>query len=242
MLMKFLKSGLYFLAFLFHHNRNSKVVYYHDVGKKYTNMGTEFDLMKRHFDIIKMSGYKIVPSIYMRKGQVMICFDDGWAGIYEYKNYFVKQGIQPTIFIAVDLIGQKGYLSVKQIKELEALGFLFECHAWSHQSLTRFSDEALKHEIYDSKKELERIFGRPFSAICYPQGRFSKHIYQLCLEYGYTRQFSSLSGGYYDLENKGLICRLCAQTSPPIVFKWMLNSTSYFFRRRLIKQHIQGHL
>ena len=236
----FIKQFVLFLAYCFHRNHDSKVVYYHDVGTRYTYMGTDVNVIKKHFDIIRKSGYYIVPEIAKRSGEVMICFDDGWAGIYDNKDFFVEQKVFPTIFIAVDLIGKKGYLSAKQIKELEIFGFRFECHTWSHRSLTIFDDNELKHELKDSKLELEKLFGHPFTAICYPQGRFSKHVYDLCKNYGYERQFSSIHGGYYELENKGVICRILAQFSSPNEFKWMLNGTIHLLRRRSIKQHVKG--
>lgn len=237
-----LKQLIFILAYIFHRNKDSKVVYYHDIGKKNTEMGTDFELLRKHIDIIRQSRYEIVPTIDRPKGQVMICFDDGWSGIYDYKDFFVQQNIMPTIFIAVSLIGEKGYLTKEQIKELESLGFMFEGHTWSHKSLTLFNDEELEHELRDSKEVLGETFGHPFYSICYPQGRFSMHIHDLCEKYGYKRQFSSLHGGYYDLEDKGLICRICAQFASPREFKWMLNSTSSFFRKRLIKQHVKGSL
>lgn len=237
-----IKEALYLWGFIFHRNHDSKVVYYHDVGTRYTYMGTDVDVIKKHFEIIRNSGYSIVPEIKNRSGEVMICFDDGWAGIYEHKDFFVEQKVFPTVFIAVDLIGEKGYLSAEQITELEILGFQFECHTWSHRSLTIFDDDELKHELKDSKLELEKLFGHPFTAICYPQGRFSKHVYDLCKSYGYQRQFSSIHGGYYDLENKGVICRILAQFSSPNEFKWMLNGTIRLFRRLSIRQHVKGSL
>ncbi len=236
-----IKKTMFFWAYLLHHNQDSKVVYYHDVGKRFTDMGTEMSLLQKHIEMIRRSGFKIVPSIDKHKGQVMICFDDGWAGIYDYKDYFMAQNIKPTIFIAVDLIGKDGFLTEEQIRELEADGFKFEGHTWSHKSLTLFNDEELEHELKDSKKELEKRFGHPFTAICYPQGRFSMHIHDLCKEYGYERQFSSLHGGYYDLEDKGLICRVCAQFSSATELKWMLNGTSRLFRKRFLKQHLSTH-
>ena len=237
-----IKQIAFFTAYLFRHNQDSKVVYYHDAGTQYTDMGTDINLMQKHIEVIYKSGYTIVPSITRKEGEVMICFDDGWAGIYDHKDFFIAQNIMPTIFIAVDLIDKEGYLKKEQIKELEARGFRFECHTWSHKSLTLFNDEELEHELRDSKVMLERIFDHPFTSICYPQGRFSKHIHNKCHDYGYLHQYSSLHGGYYDLEGKGIICRICAQFSSPTELKWMLNGTSRIFRKRLIKQHVKGKL
>lgn len=224
---------------MFHHNHDSKVIYYHDVSNKYTNMGTDYELMCMHFNIVRNSGYQIVPEIKTHKHQLMFCFDDGWAGIYDYKEEFLKQQIFPTIFIAVDLIGKNGYLTESQILELKQLGFRFQAHTWSHQDLTTFDDNGLEHELKDSKVQLEKIFGYPFNAICFPMGRFSEKVKEKSMVYGYDQLFSSLPGGYYDLESKNLICRNCAQNSTAREFKWMLNGRSLVFKRKLMNQHIQ---
>lgn len=231
------KRFLIFTSYLLYQDKGSKVVYYHDVGTKYTYMGTDFQLMKKHFEIIRQSGYTIVPSIVKRKGQVMICFDDGWAGIYDHKEFFIEESIRPTIFIAVELIGEDGYLTQEQIKEMGKMGFYFECHTWSHQDLTTFSDEDLSHELKDSKNQLESLFNFKIKDICYPKGRFSNTIYKLCNQYGYRLQYSSIPGDFYDLYEKQIICRNCAQFLSPVAFKWMINShVPSLLRKRLIKQ------
>lgn len=232
-----LRKLILFLGFLFQHNHKSKVIYYHDVSKRFTDMGTDFSLMQRHFDIIRQSGYKIVPTITESEYQAMICFDDGWAGIYDYKDELVRQQIFPTIFIAVDLIGKAGYLTHDQIKELYGLGFRFQAHTWSHQDLTKFGDKELEHELKDSKRLLEDTFNHSFEAICFPMGRFSSVVKSKSLEFGYTDLYTSLPGGYYDMKDDKLICRNCAQNSSPSELKWMLNGTSWIFKRKLYKQH-----
>lgn len=233
-----LKKILFFLAYVLHPNKNSKVVYYHDVSKKYTDMGTDINLIKRHLNVIQKSGFDIVPSINAKQSQVMICFDDGWAGLYDYKDFFVQQNIKPTVFIAVDLIGKRGYLTIEQIKDLLSVGFRFEGHTWSHEDLTFYTEKELEHQLKDSKQFLEQEFNLPFDAICYPKGRFSNKIVELCNRYGYTKQFTSIPGGYYDMVSKGYICRNCAQFSTPRELKWMLMGTSYIFRKKLIRQQV----
>lgn len=234
-----LRKIVFLLGYIFHHNHRSKVIYYHDVGKKFTEIGTDFQVMKKHFDIIRSQGYDIVPEINEAEYQVMICFDDGWAGIYDYKEEFVKSQIFPTIFIAVDLIGKDGYLTEKQIKELETIGFRFQAHTWSHQDLTTFDDRGLEHELKESKDRLEDMFNHSFEAICFPMGRFSSLVKSKSLEFGYTDLYTSLHGGYSDLKGEKLICRNCAQNSSPSELKWMLNGTSWIFKRKLYRQHYQ---
>lgn len=236
---RLLRKILFFLSYIIHKDDESKVIYYHDVSKKYTEMGTEFSVIKTHFDCIRNQGYSIVPTISKKQREVMICFDDGWAGIYDYKDEFVKLQIFPTIFIAVNLIGKEGYLTDKQIKELETIGFRFMAHSWSHEDLTTFDAKGLEHELKESKEWLEDKFGHSFDAICYPMGRFSEQVIKMSIESGYTQLYTSLPGGYFDMQDDKLICRNCAQDVSKHEIKWILNGTSRLYKVRLRHQHYQ---
>ena len=171
-----IRTVILWIANILHHNHDSKIIYYHDVSKVFTDMGTDLETIKRHFEMVKRYGYELVDEITQAKGQVMVCFDDGWAGLYESKDFFNDYRVYPTIFIAVDLIGQPGYLSLEQIKEMQDEGFHFEGHSWSHKDLTFFDGNDLRHEIIDSKEEISRLLGREVSALCFPQGRFSDKV------------------------------------------------------------------
>lgn len=236
----FVKLFVLWFSNLFHHNHNSKIIYYHDVSKKYTDMGTDLETIKRHFKMVGKCGYKLVNAISQPKGQVMVCFDDGWAGLYEAKGFFVENNVFPTVFIAVDLIGKPGHLTLPQIKELQNEGFFFEGHTWSHRDLTTFDDEGLRHELMDSKEELSRLLGKNVEALCFPRGRFSDKVYQLSVEAGYKKLYSSIAGGYYDLlKSRNLICRNLVQSVTDREFRYILNATSRYFVRRTIKLHYQ---
>lgn len=236
-----IKYVIYYFAYLLHYNHDSKIIYYHDVGRKYTDMGTDLDQIKKHIEIVRKSRYTIVDEISQPRGQIMICFDDGWAGIYDAIDFFINEKIYPTIFIAVELIGRNGYLTLEQILEMQSLGFHFEGHTWSHNDLTTFDDEGLWHEIKDSKEELSKLLGKEVTSLCFPQGRFSEKVYQESLRAGYSKLYSSISGGYYDLlESKKLICRKLVQSASTKEFKYIINSSSPYLKRRAIKLHYKN--
>ena len=238
-----IKSFIYWCSYNFKRNHHSKIIYYHDVGKKFTDMGTDLDLIKKHFEIVRNCGYRFVDEIMNHDDEIMVCFDDGWAGIYDSRQFFIEQDIHPTIFIAVDLIGKPGYLTLEQIREMQELGFIFEGHTWSHKDLTTFDDKDLWHEVKDSKNKLSLLLGKEVTAICYPKGRFSDKIYEACLEAGYNKQYSSISGAYFDqFERKKIICRMLVQFATPRNFKYILNSTSAIMKFRSIKlQYVKSH-
>ena len=70
---------------LFYFKNRSKVIFYHDIHskKKYTNMSTAIQLFANHIQIIRESGYEVVPEITNEYGQIEICFDDAFLGLYE---------------------------------------------------------------------------------------------------------------------------------------------------------------
>lgn len=233
-----LKTLVTLWAYIFHHNHDSKVIYYHDAGRDYTDMGTDLDLMDKHFALARKSGYTFVDNISERKGQLQVCFDDGWRGLYDHKDFFMEHGIRPTVFIAVSLIDKEGYMTQKQISELQDLGFHFEGHTWSHIGLTNLSDNQLKHELQDSKARLEELFEHPFDAICFPLGFFNERVISASQDAGYKKLYSSVNGGYYDLESRCLINRNLMQSASAIRFYFAINGRSKLFANKNIQhQH-----
>ena len=180
-------------------DHSSKVLFYHDIYKhtKNTFMATPLSSFQRHLDVIADNGVVIASNITQADKEVQICFDDGFKGIWECRDLWKELHWRPTIFIAVELIGQDGYLSKEQIKELSKDGFIFQAHGWSHQILTQFSQNELRREIYDSKKYLEDFLELPVTDFCFPVGYFSKCVMDACNDAGYQRMYSSIPGNYF---------------------------------------------
>ena len=69
------------------------MIFYHDIHaeKRYTDMSTPIELFEKHIQIIHESGYKIVSEITQKHGQIEICFDDAFLGIYQNIEFFKKK-------------------------------------------------------------------------------------------------------------------------------------------------------
>ena len=160
-----IKELLLKISAILNRNRESKILFYHDVYShtQYTDMGTDVELFKQHIETIIKCGFNIVPKITEKCNQIQLCFDDGFKGIYDTKDIFAKYNIKPTVFLAVDLIGKEGYLNKEEILELQEKGFIFQSHAWSHKNLTEFSGDDLEREIFGSKKYLTDLLGKDVS-------------------------------------------------------------------------------
>jgi hypothetical protein len=201
-------------------------------------MGTPLSVIESHIEMARQSGFSIVDKISAEDRQIMICFDDGWKGLYDNKMFFVNLGVFPTVFIAVDLIGTDGYMSISQIKEMMDLGYHFESHAWSHTGLHLHTGKDLAHELSDSKEWLEKIFGKPFEAICFPQGNYTNEVIKESIKAGYKELYSSTNGAYNQLlKSDDLICRNLVQDVDKRQFKYIIMGDSPVVRNKRIKQH-----
>ena len=239
----FIKRLLLFISSIVFHNRGSKILFYHDVycDNQYTDMGTSLAMFTEHIKTIKKNKFSIVDNIIDKKNEIKICFDDGFKGIYDTRKFFIESGIHPTVFLATTLIGQPGYLNHDEILELQELGFIFQCHAWSHSDLSEFSKEELHRELYDSKILLEDILGKNVDEICFPIGYFSQLVLDECQRYGYKTMYSSIPGNYFDkIFTNGLKTRNLVQFASPSEVKSVLLGGYHLLHNRYVKMHWRG--
>ena len=157
------------LAFLRRDNR-PKIVFYHDIGKKNTPMGTPTDVFMKHLEVLgrRSSSYASYGGLKGKRKADVVCFDDGFRGVWEYrekvKSISVKCKVK--VFVAPRLVGQEGYLTWDEIRTLNReYGIDFQCHTWSHQTLAgemidespkeERTEEWYKRELVESRLRLE---------------------------------------------------------------------------------------
>ena len=238
---KLIKLLLLRFGAIINRNHHSKFLYYHDVigDTSYSDMDTPLDTFRQHLSVIRAEGYEIVPKITQPEGQVALLFDDGRRGIWDTREFFYEEGLHPTIFLAVNLIGQPGFLTKDEILELQAHGFIFEGHAWSHEALTTFNDTELKRELGESKTWLSQLLGKEVSEICLPIGYFSPHLLDELQKYGYTTIYSSIPGSWNHLTHGIMQPRHCLQFSSPEEVKYILRGGNDYLKKRYEKLHLK---
>lgn len=207
-----IKGFLSHIGLLFFYSRDSKVLYLHDVhnARLYPTESPSMYIgkFKKVVDIVCKNGFEIVDVITKKKGQIQICFDDGFRGIWDNREFFYENNIKPTVFLVVAFIGTEGYLTKDEIAELAKHGFLFESHTVNHISITdeKYSDDQIRKELLDSKKYLESMLGREVKSICIPRGFYNAHRVEIAKEY-YENIYSCIPGSFYDRSTLGMIPR-----------------------------------
>lgn len=245
----YIKHVILRMSALFSSAENSKIIYYHDVGTGYTKTGTPIDSFSVHLTVARNLGYRLVGSVEELKEKKcwMVCFDDGFRGVWDHRDFFIREDIHPTVFLAVDLVEKPGYLNWDEIRELQRIGFNFQSHTWSHRSLTDVPSDELMHELADSRHVLSERLGQDVDQLCFPRGLFSLMHVKACKNAGYRYLFTSIPGEVgqevvkgIGLEGIELVPRVLAQSADASDFRCLLQGAMTRFGARYVRKHFRS--
>ena len=197
----FIRIAIIRVFSFFYFSKKSKIIYYHDIDsdKKYTDMSTPVELFKKHINIIRENGYEIVSEITKPIGQIEICFDDAFLGLYENIELIKELNTPIHLFVVSSYLEKENYINKEQLSLLNNITLIkISSHTQTHQVLNIAPESLLKNELENSKNSLEGLWNNTVDTICYPEGKFNNRVVELAEEVGYTRQYSSLPGFYFN--------------------------------------------
>ena len=185
----------------FYFSRKSKVIYYHDIhsANKYTDMSTPIELFKRHINIIRELGYEIVNEITKPFGQIEICFDDAFLGLYDNIELIKELDIPIHLFVVSSYLEKENHINELQLLSLNRLTQIkISSHTQTHQVLNLVPESLLKNELESPKNLLEGLLNKSVDTICFPEGKFNEAVVEFAEGVGYKKQYSSLPGFYFN--------------------------------------------
>lgn len=159
---------------------------------------------------LRENGYRVIPLddlfefLRFRRQvparSVVITFDDGWRSVYDIASPILrKYGFPATLFVYTDLIvGSRETLSWEQVSELSRNGFDIQGHSKTHRYLGRmerkesFRDyfEAVRKEIVESAKIIQKHTGREVKYLAYPYGDANALVAAVVRQEGYRLGFT----------------------------------------------------
>ena len=170
-------------------NYATPILMYHSLDKDRIEIYAAVDpvVFRQQMESIKAGGYKVVPLFqYCRllksgnsipRNLVIITFDDGYKDNLEAVEILKEFGYPATIFIIVEKVGKKGYLSEEDIVSiLSDTEVDIGSHTLTHAYLPDQEKARVKREIFQSKKQLEEHFSQNIETISYPIGGFTKEV------------------------------------------------------------------
>jgi len=221
----YIKIAFIRLSSLFYARNKSKVIFYHDIHncKQYTKMSTPIELFKKHINIIRESGYEIVNEITEKYGQIEICFDDAFLGLYDNIELIKELNISIHLFVISSFLENKNHINKEQLIALNKLSQIrISSHTHTHQILNEISELQIVDELAISKDILQTLLNISVKSICYPEGKFSNKVIKLAKKQGYEKQYSSLPGFYFNEFSNGVKRRSLVQFAEEKEFKAIL--------------------
>ena len=183
--------------------RAAVILQYHHIGSDSPAItSTTIEALDQHFEYLASSGLKIVPLSEIvnepsreHDRRVAITFDDAYDNIYQHAVPRLKSRGWPfTLFVATEYIDRRGYMTWKQLREVEASGGTVANHTHSHFHLVRHQDgesmrswrAKIKKDIRHAQALLERHLDNPAKYLAYPYGEYDADILKLISSMGYT--------------------------------------------------------
>ena len=125
--------------------------------------------------------------------KVLFTFDDGGVSFYtKAAPILEKYGFKGLFFISTGYIGTPGFLSTKQIKELEKRGHIIGSHSHSHpHDFTKLTRDEVQYEWKQSYNVLKDIVGDKPIPVSIPNGYSSKTVLEEAVNCGFTDIYNS---------------------------------------------------
>ena len=153
---------------------------------KYPSTNIQMDVFKEQIQIIKKLNYNFNnPKFFVdqfnkpkNKKKILITIDDGFKSFYtEAWPYLKKNKIPFILFISTEPVGKKGYMSWKEIKEIEKSNFaIIGHHSHTHEYLIDMSNSKFIQDIEKASKIFKKQFGYNPKIFSYPFGEYSKFM------------------------------------------------------------------
>ena len=113
-----------------------------------------------------------------KKKEILITIDDAFESFYtEAWPYLKKNKIPFILFVSTEPVGNRGYMTWEQIKEVENNDFVYiGHHSHSHEYLIDVSNEDFIIDIETANKIFIKELGYIPSLFSYPFGEYSKFM------------------------------------------------------------------
>lgn len=185
------------LVLLYHDVFRDGAANYGALGESAVRYHVPLSMFRQHLDIIASSGLAVVslrelaatlaqpPHEEEPPPQVVICFDDGWNGVFEHAlPELSMRGLPATAFVTTGFIGKKFFAAQSSL--VSAAGAIdIESHGVSHRMLTSLSHGDIENELLRSRNDLQSTLGRSVVGFSAPGGACDHRVVSTARALGY---------------------------------------------------------
>jgi peptidoglycan/xylan/chitin deacetylase (PgdA/CDA1 family) len=127
---------------------------------------------------------------------VVLTFDNGYQSQYTQALPVLRRlgWVADENMQLAGLPPSQGGLGEEEIRGLVAAGWELDTQGFTHADLIKLDAEALRHEVADSRTEIQRRYHVPVNWFCYPSGHYDATVVAAVKAAGYTGSTTVIPG------------------------------------------------
>ncbi|HEL1906360.1 TPA: polysaccharide deacetylase family protein [Streptococcus suis] len=152
-----------------------------------------------YYTLSPEEAYKVLTENVLPAGKkvVWLTFDDSLWDFYSYAYPLLKQyqmKATNNVITGFTENGIEGYLTLNQMKEMQANGMSFQGHTVNHPDLEVSSTDDQMSELSQSKNYLDSQLNQETIAVAYPSGSYSQDTLNISEQAGYKLGLTTNNG------------------------------------------------
>ena len=196
------------------------------------------------YRVISMDDYDAIKTGKRkpRGRELLITFDDGnYTFEKEAFPILARYRFPVTLFVVSESVKRQlhGSMPADTLKRLLATGWIAaSSHSKTHPFLSSMTEEQMKKELEESKKDLEEMLGVPIRYFAYPSGDLDERVIGFVQKAGYRlafttshKQLKKIREGPYALTR----IKITRSSDNPLIF-WFMVSGIYHGAKGVLHQ------
>ena len=153
---------------------------------RYPSTNIRMEVFLKHIQLIKSLGYEFINPLEFQSNfnspknqkKILLTIDDAFKSFYEVAwPYLSKNKIPFILFVSTEPVGNKGYMTWSEIKEIEKEKFtMIGHHSHSHEYLIEKSNQEFIEDIEKANLIFNKKLGYIPNFFSYPFGEYSEFM------------------------------------------------------------------
>ena len=170
---------------------------------KYPSTNIRMEIFIKHIQLIKSLGYEFIDPIEFQNNfnspkkqkKILLTVDDAFKSFYEVAwPYLNKNKIPFILFVSTEPVGNNGYMTWDEIKEIENEKFtMIGHHSHTHEYLIEKSNQEFIEDIEKANLIFKNKLGYIPTLFSYPFGEYSEFMRNY-ISKNFTLAFGQHSG------------------------------------------------
>ena len=180
------------------------LMYHRFNENKYPSTNIRNEVFLKHLDEINNSKFEFISfnkfneiiKNKMEKNYLLLTIDDGFESFYLNAWPVLKKRKIPFIlFVSTREVGNYGYMTWKQIKEIDSSGLAtIGNHSHTHEYLIDWKDNKIKSDLITSIEIFKKELGYSPEIFSYPFGEYSINLKKIVEDLNFKFAFGQHSG------------------------------------------------